>query len=299
MTIPQTSYLLSLARDIHQLTANLVEELYSLQPNEPDFTPSSAEVPTSPAYNTIRSKLNDVATDLLHLINGPKLHLQRYIFSHNDLAAYQVAFEFNIFSAVPEGDSIDLPMLAAKTGLDSDILQRVMTFLCTQRVFVEVADDVFAHTHISATFARNPDLRAAAGSQLDEIFKAAPEMATSLKQFSESKGELARRTPFEERFGMPVFEYYKQHPKEAARFAAGMGAVTKCMSASLGPHLSPSNLVYPSGSPRGRVSKSVSMAQTGKSYAGRCGRRQRAYHFGSCSCKPSHTRKIYAHYPNV
>jgi hypothetical protein len=56
--------------------------------------------------------------------------------------------------------------------------------------------------------------------RFDEMLKAAVETSASLKADPNHSDSL--HCPFHTRHGVPIFNYYSKHPKEAARFAKAM-----------------------------------------------------------------------------
>ena len=67
---------------------------------EPTFGPDCPDIPSSVEYERLRISLNQTADDLMHLVNGPKNFIRTFTCSHYDLAAFQVALEFNFFENV-------------------------------------------------------------------------------------------------------------------------------------------------------------------------------------------------------
>jgi hypothetical protein len=221
-----SSELLELAQKISQLTSEVVSVLRNSSLSEPSLSVSSPDVPTTSEYNQLRGKLNDAASDLLLLVNGPKTHARKFFCTHHDLAAYQIAFDYDIFSAVSENDSIGLSQLAEATGLYPDLLSRVMRLLCTQRFFSEISPNTFVHTSVSIIFRNDKQLKAAGDYQLDEMFKAAGDTAAFMRRGTSEENAVI--SPFQERHGVPLFKYYANNPKLAARFASAMAGVAKC-----------------------------------------------------------------------
>lgn len=221
MASSENSQLLHLALQITRITREIKTHFEESSLEEPEFSTSSTDVPNDAKYNVLRDTLNDVANDLLLLVNGPRTHARRALCAHHELAAYQVAFEYKLFEAIPESGNTDLITIAERVQLDQDVLKRVMYLLCTQRVFQEVEDGKFAHTHGSVVFLRDADLRAAAEYQLDEFFRAASHTASSLKASTPS--------PFHDAHGMSLFDYYQSNPKLGARFASAMAGIARCV----------------------------------------------------------------------
>lgn len=128
---------------------------------EPTFGPDSPDIPSSAEYEKLRISLTQTADDLLHLTNGSKSFIRTLACSHYDLAAFQVALEFNFFEAVPANRSIRLPELAKVVGFDEARVASVIRLLATQRIFAETEPDVFQHSARSVLIAKNEDIHAA------------------------------------------------------------------------------------------------------------------------------------------
>jgi hypothetical protein len=62
-------------------------------------------------------------------------------------------------------------------------------------------------------------------SRLDEFFRAASETSESIRQSPTVTN--GKRNAFVTRHGLDLFEYYKQDPKRAARFASAMAGVSR------------------------------------------------------------------------
>lgn len=170
--------ILSLANQIYRLSLQTSSYLSSSGKPEPSFGSLSTSVPETPEYETLRASLNDAALDLLRLINGPKNTLRSIFFTHYDLAALQVALDFQFFQHVPllldekveTGQAVSgasVAEIAEKAGIDEDRTARVLRLLSTQRIFEEVEgqEGRFRHTANSALFARDEEWNATASMQ--------------------------------------------------------------------------------------------------------------------------------------
>jgi hypothetical protein len=184
-------------------------------------------------YEKLRVGLNTVALDLLRLVNGPKVGLRDFFTHHYEMAAWQVALEFDYFNHVPLEGSVSLKELAAKAGMDEGRTLQVMRFLTTQRVFKELPEDAdgnyyFAQTAISATIAREPLLKDVFLMQADEMFRAASSTTDSIRK---SPFKITPEgSPFALRHGQTAYKWYEEHPAHAARFSRAMAGVTQCKS---------------------------------------------------------------------
>jgi hypothetical protein len=155
----QQSTLLELAKEVQQLTTQIVNDLTAKNISEPTFDINSEPIPECPQQIDLRSRLNDAAHDLLRLINGPKNDARTFVCYLYDLAAWQVACEFNFFEAVPEDGTASVKEIAEKSGIDEDRVGRFLRLLATDRVFEEVEKDVFRHTSRSVLYLKDKQWR--------------------------------------------------------------------------------------------------------------------------------------------
>jgi hypothetical protein len=155
-----TPDILTLALDIVSHAANIKALLGSQNLPAPNFLAGSPELPDTPEYAGLRSKLVASLEDLRLLVVGPRTTMRGLMGSSNDLAALQVAFEFDFFKTVPVGDEkgIAVEEIARKAGMDAGRALQVLRFLCTHRIFREVKDGWFAHTACSAAFGKDENL---------------------------------------------------------------------------------------------------------------------------------------------
>lgn len=157
--------LIELASQVLKLTKHVVDYLKQNQRSEPAANSMNADVPETLEYEELRIPLNDAASDLLRMVNGPKNTLKNLLSTHYDLAAYQAALELKFFESVPVDRGVRLSELAKLVDVDEDRTGRIMRFLATQRVFAEPEPDIFKHMATSALLAKS-GWNAACNSQL-------------------------------------------------------------------------------------------------------------------------------------
>lgn len=221
--------LLSLAESVSTLTNLIVSHLKETNHETPNFTALSPEISLTHDYERLRIDLNTVALDLLRLVNGPKVEFRSFFTKHYEMAAWQVALEFDYFGLVPVAGKISLQELATKAGMDESRTSQVMRFLTTQRVFKELTysndgDVYFEHTAASVAIAREPLLKDTFLMQADEMFRAASSTSDSIRN---SPFKItAESCPFAIRHGEMTYKWYEKHPAQAARFARAMAGVT-------------------------------------------------------------------------
>jgi hypothetical protein len=217
--------LLSLGAQVSLLASQIHHHLQQTGQAQPDFATDSPEPAVDAEYESIRCSLNDVANDLLMLVNGPKLTYRHKLAAHWDLAAYQMAFDFALFQAIPVSGVASVHEIAAAVGLEEDHVARILRFLATERVFYEISPGVFKHTAASALIARDHILRDTFHMQLDEAFRAASDSGTWLRSLAGQPSSV--NSPFHHRFGSSIFEYYQTYPDKGIRFGHAMEGITR------------------------------------------------------------------------
>lgn len=159
MSTGQTFNLIALAKDVQQLTNQIVAQLEAQNQPEPTFEVTSSPITESPELIDIRTRLNDSARDLLRLVNGPRNDARTFVCYLYDLAAWQVACEFNFFEAIPIDEPIHVRDIAAKVGMDEDRVARFLRMLTSDRVFEEVEKDMFKHNSRSVLYLQDTQWR--------------------------------------------------------------------------------------------------------------------------------------------
>jgi len=159
MSSEKTSSLVALAKEVQQLTNDIVTHLEANDLREPTFEIDSDTVPETSELIAVRARLNDSARDLLRLVNGPRNDARTFVCYLYDLAAWQVACEFNFFEAIPENGTVHVRDIAAKVGMDEDRVARFLRMLTSDRVFEEVEKDVFKHTSRSVLYLHDKQWR--------------------------------------------------------------------------------------------------------------------------------------------
>ena len=216
--------IVNLALDIVKNASEIKSQLAAQGAPAPSFAADSADIPDTPEQAALRGRLMTSLEDLRLLVNGPRRTVRNFICTSNDLAAMQVAVEFNYFTIVPETEQgLALEEIAQEAGMDIGRTRQILRLLCTHRIFKEVKDGYFAHTALSALFKRDDNLRAAGGYGLDEMFKAAASTADTVKAAPQVSD--LEHSPFKTGLGISMFEFYEQNPAKANRFAKAMAGV--------------------------------------------------------------------------
>ncbi|KAI1426422.1 S-adenosyl-L-methionine-dependent methyltransferase [Xylaria sp. FL1777] len=215
----------NLAESILEQTKTLSKYFQANNLAAPTFSPKSGQHPTTDEYLQLQSSLRTSLEDLQRLVEGPRRYLRSLTAMGYDIAALQIALDFDFFTLVPSDGDISLEALAQKGGLDLDRTSRVVRLLITHRLFEEKRPGYISHSASSFTMRDDEELRSAVHYSFDEMLKAAAESNVSLKKhpFESDNTHCA----FYTRHGLPVFQFYAKHPDKAARFAKAMAGFTR------------------------------------------------------------------------
>jgi len=217
--------ILALAQGILELSQDITKYFQANNLVAPTFALDSQDPPDTPEYRRLHATLKTSLEDLQRLIDGPKKWLRTFCCTGYDLGALQVALDFEFFRLVPAHGEITLDDLAAQAGLDVDRTSRVVRQLRTYRIFEELKPRVISHSSTSLAIRQDEDLRAVIHYSLDEMLKAAADCNIAFKEHPYEAHQNVN--PFVTRHGVGIFEYYKNHPDKARRFAKAMAGLRK------------------------------------------------------------------------
>ncbi|KAH3970206.1 hypothetical protein HBH70_214960 [Parastagonospora nodorum] len=194
----------NLAGRVSKVSSQITAYLEKHEHAHPDFTPTSAVLPETYAYESLRNELTDATMDLMRLANGPKNIFRTMSFWHTDLAATQVALRRKFFDHVPD-DNIGLTAseVAKATSMDVDRANRILKMLATHRIFEEVAGK-FRHTALS-NFLKTNIYRSMAEMQLDPCAKATSDMDDWI--VASPYGMSVKDSPFYRQFKKDFYTY--------------------------------------------------------------------------------------------
>ncbi|ORY04449.1 S-adenosyl-L-methionine-dependent methyltransferase [Clohesyomyces aquaticus] len=219
------SGLLALADDIAAKTKHIVETLKANELPEPTFAADSHNLPPDPEYTELYSSLKASLEDLQHLVGGPRRFWRAFCVEGYDLAAVQVALDFEFFKLVPPEGEIALPDLANKAGLDLDRTSRTIRLIITHGIFQESKPGFVSHNSTSYALYKDEELRCTVHYSLDEMLKAASLTGDTLREFPFEADNI--HCAFNKHHNVPIFDYYTRYPERGGRFAKAMAGATK------------------------------------------------------------------------
>lgn len=224
-TSVQDTSILALAQNILELTQDMTKYIQANNLTAPTFALDSQDPPATPEYRNLHATLKTSLEDLSRLIDGPRKWLRAFCCTGYDLAALQVALDFDFFQLVPAHGEITLQELAKKAGLDVDRATRIIRQLMTYRIFEELKPEVISHSSTSLLVHQDEELRSVVHYSLDEMLKAAADSNISLKKHPFEAHQ--NQNPFVTRHGIGIFEFYKKDPEKARRFAKAMAGLRR------------------------------------------------------------------------
>lgn len=95
--------------------------------------------------------------------------------------------QFNFWDAVPLNSSISYADLAKKVGLNVSVVQRILRYAQTRRIFAETApgSKQIQHTSISAMPVHNPLIRSWIGHNLEDFWPSAQFLPAALRKWND------------------------------------------------------------------------------------------------------------------
>jgi len=155
--------LLQLADNVVKQTQAVAEYLQTHNHAKPTFAPDSIGRPETPEYVQLLSRLRQTMENLQYLVEGPKRHFRELCCQGYEIAALQVAIEFNFFTIVPSEGRISLEELAKKAGVDLDRTSRVIRLLTTEFIFSEPTPGYVSHNPSSYLLHMDDEIRSTVG----------------------------------------------------------------------------------------------------------------------------------------
>lgn len=216
---------LGLGQNILELSQEMTKYFQAHNLAAPTFALHSQDPPDTPEYRRLHASLKTCLEDLQRLIDGPRKWLRVFCCTGYDLGALQVALDFEFFQLVPAHGDITLEDLAKQAGLDVDRTGRVVRQLMTYRIFEEHRPRVISHSSTSLLMQQDEELRSVVHYSLDEMLKAAADCNIALKAHPYEAHQ--NLNPFVTRHGVGIFEFYKNDPEKARRFAKAMAGLRK------------------------------------------------------------------------
>ncbi|ROV90631.1 hypothetical protein VMCG_10003 [Cytospora schulzeri] len=218
-TAGESLSIIGLAESILEKAKVVTQYLQANDLPDPTFSSKGSIHPITIDYQELQGSLRTSLEDLQRLVDGPTQFYRHFLMRGYELAAFQIALDFNFFTLVPAEGDIALEELAVKAGLDRDRTSRVVRLLVTHRLFQENKPGFISHNFLSIALL-DDELRAMVQFSFDEMLKAAVESSTSLKLNPTESDSV--HCPFNTRHGTPIFQYYSKHPERASRFARAM-----------------------------------------------------------------------------
>ena len=155
----ENASIVRLAENILENTKEITKYLQSSNVALPTFSPTAEELPSTPDFQKLQTRLRTHLEDLQLLVDGPPRFFRHFLVRGYEIAAFQIALDFGFFTLVPVEGDIFVEDLANKAGLDQDRTGRIMRLLITHRFFQESKPEFFSHNSFSIALQRDDEMR--------------------------------------------------------------------------------------------------------------------------------------------
>ncbi|KAE8154276.1 O-methyltransferase-domain-containing protein [Aspergillus avenaceus] len=167
------------------------------------------------------------ATNLVHTIRGPADMVFANFENASNMGAIRALLEAGVFHAIPTGGtSISAKEIAAETGVDKNVIVRLMRAVTPLGPFRETGEEQYAHTPFSEIYLA-PQMAAVFGLMIDEYVPAILGNYEFLKQQNWKNNISLRNNPYthiNDCEGQTMFENVSQSPDRITRFNEAMMA---------------------------------------------------------------------------
>jgi hypothetical protein len=147
------------AKDIAAKVEDIAKFLKANNLPEPSLAPGTPNVPSGEEYSKLYKSLKVSLEDLDHFVSGPRQYWRATLVRGYEIAALQVALDFEFFSLVPLDGEISLQNLAKKADLDLDRTSRIIRLLATHSIFKEGEPGYISHSALSHVLHTDEELR--------------------------------------------------------------------------------------------------------------------------------------------
>ncbi|KAK4455245.1 S-adenosyl-L-methionine-dependent methyltransferase [Podospora aff. communis PSN243] len=218
---PSISRIAQLAATIVASVAEFESALAAKDIPSPAFDENNTTTTPEDAVDA-QDTIIDAASELIDLLRAPlaSLYLQG---AHNANVPLQFISRFRIADLVPLGGRASYAEIAEKTGVERQLVRRLLRYAMTMRVFCEPEPDMVAHTRISKALA-NSDIPLNEWLRVGthEMWPASVKMLDAVQNYpsasepNETGFSLANNT------SDSIYDILGQSPKRAAAFARSM-----------------------------------------------------------------------------
>ncbi|KAI1358363.1 O-methyltransferase-domain-containing protein [Xylaria arbuscula] len=214
-----------LSSTISNSVAKLDKVLQSHGLQTPSFDEDASTNPSLPEEAVaLQNVILDATSELHDLVSSP-MGLLLNKTSQNNMVPFQFISHLGIAEMVPLGGQISFQEIAAKTGLNEQIIGRILRFAITMRVFREPEPGMLAHSNVSKAItdsslndwlkAASRDLWPAATKTFDAVMK-----WPNSQEINETAFTLAHNTD------KSVYDFFQANPDRALTFVGSLKALT-------------------------------------------------------------------------
>ncbi|KAI0023442.1 sterigmatocystin 8-O-methyltransferase [Xylariomycetidae sp. FL0641] len=167
-----------------------------------------------------RDAVVDAAAELHDLLLEP-LHLIKVHSGSNNSVCLQAISRYGIANLVPLGGHVSYAELAKQTGLEDQMITRLLRHAMTMRVFCEPETGQVAHTKASKLIASS-HMNAWLGIGTNEMWPAATKMLDALEKWPRSQEPNQTGFSLSKNSPQSIYDFVGSTPERGAQFAKAM-----------------------------------------------------------------------------
>ncbi|KFA74602.1 hypothetical protein S40288_05826 [Stachybotrys chartarum IBT 40288] len=213
--------MVQLAASISEAVAKLQEALQAKGVASPSF---DEDAPISLPKETIglQDAILDATSELYDMLLEP-MDLLFQQGAHNNMVCLQTISRHNIAAVVPAGGQASFSEIAAKTGLSTSMVRRILRHAMTLRIFREPKPGMVAHTQTSRWLA-SPATNAWMSTASEEMWPAAVKLLDAATQHPDSQEANETGFSLANNTSNTIYQVIGTDPSRAIRFATAMKA---------------------------------------------------------------------------
>lgn len=215
-SILRTSYL----ADIISTSVTKLNKVLSEQHAAPPSFHEDAPISLPKEASEFQDAIIDATMELHDLLLDPLTLIYKHN-GHNNPVCLQAIARFEIARMIPAGGHISFADVAQKTGLDEQIITRILRHAITMRVFDEPQPCILVHTRTSKMLANsvvNDWLKVGT----EEMWPAAVKMLDALEKWPGSQETNETGFSLSNNAIEPIYTLVGSSPERAVRFANAM-----------------------------------------------------------------------------
>ncbi|KAI1089145.1 sterigmatocystin 8-O-methyltransferase [Rostrohypoxylon terebratum] len=214
------SRIIQLARTISTSVAKIDAALAANDLPSPSFDEDAPAGYLPPEILGVQDEVLDATTELHDLLLEP-LHLIKKHSGSNNSVCLQAISRYGIANLVPSGGRVSFADLAKQTGLEEQMIARLLRHAMTMRIFREPEPGQVAHTKASKLIASS-HMNAWLRIGTHEMWPAATKMLDALEKWPGSQEPNQTGFSLSQNSTQSIYDFVGSTPERGSQFAEAM-----------------------------------------------------------------------------